>query len=298
MTQAQVGFFDESYSYFYFLEYQLTTDSLSGVKTALSEILANTGNTPTLVAFGPQAWSKFQPNWSPEGLLPFETINGMEGHIAPSTQADLWLWVRGSDISSVFDKAMLINQKLSAYADLSLQQRGFAYHQKQDLIGFEDGTANPKTDELKAQAALIPEGKLGAGGSLVLSQKWVHDLTKWEQVPVHCQEKVVGRTKFENKELEGDAMPIDSHVSRTDLKLNGVAMKVYRRSAPFGTVVEKGLYYLAFACDRVRFTSQLESMYGLTEDKKIDQLLSYSQAVSGGYWFAPSQQDLLDILKL
>ena len=73
-------------------------------------------------------------------------------------------------------------------------------------------------------------------------------------------------------------------------------MKIYRRSAPFGTVQEKGLLFLAFAKELIRFSSQLESMYGLTEDKKIDQLINYSKAVSGSYWFAPSVEDMQEAL--
>jgi putative iron-dependent peroxidase len=91
-------------------------------------------------------------------------------------------------------------------------------------------------------------------------------------------------------------MPDDSHISRTDLTVEGVPMKIYRRSAPFGSVTEKGLLFLAFGCELVRFTSQLESMYGLTEDQKIDQLLNFSKAVTGSYWFAPSQEDLSEML--
>lgn len=298
MKQAQIGFFDESYQHFYFLEYKLKSGALDGVKQVITEVLDNTSTTPTMIAFGKEAWQKFQPNWTPVGLEAFKTLNGLENHSAPSTQGDLWFWVRGGDISHVFDQAMNIQQGLSPYAELQLQQRGFAYHQSMDLIGFEDGTANPKTDALKAQAAQIPVGQVGEGGSFVLTQKWVHNLSAWQQVPVHCQEKVVGRTKIENEELEGDAMPVDSHVSRTDLKVDGVPMKIYRRSAPYGSVTENGLYFLAFACEMLRFTSQLESMYGLAEDKTCDQLLNYSKAVSGGYWFAPSAQDLTELLKL
>jgi len=299
LNQPQPHFFDESYSHFYFLEYRLNAHGLKdlgALKKALLDISEHSSQSPALIAFGEAGWRTFQPAWRPDGLMGFRPLNGEEGHRAPSTQADLFFWIRGHNISSVLDEAMMIHHKIEHFAVLSLQERGFRYHEDLDLIGFEDGTANPKTNELKAAAALIPEGQAGAGGSFVLSQKWVHDLAKWQKIPVHCQEQVVGRTKFENEELSGEAMPIDSHVSRTDLTVKGVPMKVYRRSAPYGTVTEKGLYYLAFACEMLRFTSQLNSMYGLTEDKEIDQLLNYAKAVSGGYWFAPSQQDLLQVL--
>ena len=290
----QAGIFRENAQHMHFLEYRLTSSNLKEIKQALAKAIDNIkpDDISLVVSFGKEAWQLLQPNWTPTTLDNFVTINGQQGHTAPSTQADLFFWIQGIDMGVVFDQAMQIHNHLQKIADLTLEQQGFDYHHNLDLIGFEDGTANPKTHELKMDAAVIPAGKPGEGGSLVLSQKWVHDMDKWDTVPVHCQEGIVGRTKDENIELEGDAMPDDSHISRTDLKVDGVAMKIYRRSAPFGTVQEKGLMFLAFAKELIRFSSQLESMYGLTEDKKIDQLINYSKAVSGAYWFAPSQEDL------
>ncbi len=103
---------------------------------------------------------------------------------------------------------------------------------------------------------------------------------------------MVGRTKVEDVELEGEAMPPDSHVSRTDSEEDGVALKIYRRSAPYGTVSEHGLYFVAFACDPHRFDVQLRRMYGLTGDGLSDRLIEYSRAVTSAYWFAPGSDDL------
>lgn len=294
----QAGIFRENAQHMHFLEYRLTTSNLSEIKQAIVQAkqVSHPAQISLVISFGKQAWHTLQPSWTPSTLQNFKTLKGEQGHIAPSTQADVFFWIQGVDMSVVFDQAMQVQNAMQTVAELSLEQQGFDYHHSMDLIGFEDGTANPKTDELKRDAALIPAGLPGEGGSLVLCQKWVHDLAKWNDVPIHCQEAIVGRTKIENLELEGDAMPDDSHISRTDLKLYGVPMKIYRRSAPFGTVQEKGLMFLAFACDLIRFSSQLESMYGLTEDKKIDQLINYSTAVSGAYWFAPAEEDLQEIL--
>ena len=43
-------------------------------------------------------------------------------------------------------------------------------------------------------------------------------------------------------------MPPDSHVSRADVKLDGQALKIFRRSAPFATATGGGLHFVAFAC--------------------------------------------------
>ncbi len=298
IKQPQPGIFKEGSQHFYFLEYALSGEDVTLVRQAISQCLDTVSGVSLVVSFGEQAWRILQPEWMPETLTSFKTIKGVQGHQAPSTQTDLFFWLHGEDISSVFDAALSVHSRIQQVASLHFQERGFSYHQNKDLIGFEDGTANPETDALKREAAVIADGRLGAGGSLVLSQKWVHDLDKWNTMPVACQEAVIGRTKQENIELEGDAMPKDSHISRTDLKVAGVPMKIYRRSAPYGSVTEKGLLFLAFGCELVRFQSQLDSMYGLTEDKQIDQLLNFSRAVTGGYWFAPSQEDLDEMLRL
>lgn len=294
----QAGIFHEDELYMHFLEYNIKTEDIKQLKIAVESAIKDDlpDNLTLVVSFGKQAWKKIQPNWTPETLKDFTAINGKQGHVAPSTQADIFFWLQGMNMCDVFDEAMHVHHCMKQVANLVLEQQGFDYHHKKDLIGFEDGTANPKTDELKVAAAIIPKGKPGEGGSLVLSEKWVHDMEKWNGVPMHCQEAIVGRTKIENEELEGDAMPEDSHVSRTDLKVDGVAMKIYRRSSPYGTVQQHGLMFLAFACELKRFSSQLESMYGLTEDGMIDQLLNYSKAVSGSYFFAPAVEDLQEVL--
>lgn len=111
------------------------------------------------------------------------------------------------------------------------------------------------------------------------------------------QERVIGRTKPDSIELTGDAMPADSHVSRTDVKQDSVALKIYRRSFPFGGANEHGLYFLAFSCDPLRFDIMLKRMYGTAGDGLKDRLTEYSEAVTGSYWFEPSFEDLNNALE-
>src|SRR5437868_588770 len=85
-----------------------------------------------------------------------------------------------------------------------------AYHDL-DLTGFIDGTENPTLAEAP-DAVLVPDGMPGAGGTVLLLQKWAHDSTAWESLPVESQEQVIGRTKLDSVEL--DEGPEDSHVAR------------------------------------------------------------------------------------
>ena len=297
MSQAQSGIFEENTNQFYYLEYKLDFSmDLVVLKQAIKSAVRNEGiGINVVVAFGKKAWNLIQPNWQPVDLVDFKTLNGVQDFSMPSTQGDLFFWIHSNQHDDNFDQVLLIQSALEKVAKIQLDLVGFNYHNQRDLIGFVDGTANPKEDA-RQMAALIPEGEVGAGGSYVLSQKWVHDLSAFKQLTIAEQEKVVGRTKVEDIELTGDDMPVNSHVSRTDISVDGQAMKIYRRSDPFGSATEHGLYFLAFACEMRRFSIQLEHMLGMTDDGIHDKLIEYSKAVTGSYWFAPSIEDLQSAL--
>ncbi len=293
MSAPQTAIFQEGSNKFYHLEYCVSSSATpKQIKQALSSVLSDQVSGVNIVlGFGKSIWDKLSSDCSPEGFTHFESLNEQGTYPLMSTQQDLFFWVHSQNHDDNFDQIILINKALENLAELTLDLPGFTYHDSRDLIGFVDGTANPKGDA-RQKEALIPEGKAGAGGSFVLSQKWVHDLSAFNDLPVCAQEQVVGRTKTADVELEGDAMPKDSHVSRTDVKLNGTAAKIYRRSAPYGNASEHGLYFLAFSCDINRFDVQLKHMFGQTEDGLHDKLIEYSKPVTSSYWFAPSHSDL------
>jgi putative iron-dependent peroxidase len=255
-----------------------------------AKVLAGKGSANAVVAFGNGLWRKLSSS-APEALGDFIAIDGAQSLKSPATQHDLLLWFHAATHDDVLDAALNAQRVLGDIADLKLDVPGFVYRDSRDLTGFVDGSANPKEDA-RFDAALVPDGETGAGGAFVVTQKWVHDLPKFEALPVGDQERVIGRTKPDSIELEGDAMPPDSHVSRTGVKLDGTALKIYRRSAPFGGAGEKGLYFIAFSCDPMRFDVMLQRMFGTSDDDLHDQLIHYSTPVSGSYWFAPSEEDL------
>jgi putative iron-dependent peroxidase len=77
---------------------------------------------------------------------------------------------------------------------------------------------------------VIPKGNPGAGGTILLLQKWSHDAIASESIPVSDQEQVIRRTKDESVELEDK--PMSSHVARIDQDRFG---KIFRRNMPYGT---------------------------------------------------------------
>lgn len=288
MQQAQNGVFIEETGHHRFLEFTAASNGLDGLAQKLKPLLgamssADPGLPHVVFGFGHALSNRLFSDHIPDDLADFEDMGDPStAQYAPSTQADLLIWIHGPAEDLVFDRALELTGELDDAAELSLDVRGFKYHGNRDLIDFEDGTANPKTDEEKGAAAQNSDG-----GSILLTQKWVHDLKAFKELSVPEQEKIIGRTKVDNIEFEGDEMPETSHISRTDVSVDGIAQKIYRRSMPFGDMEEKGLYFVAFACHRARLDVQLRRMYGLTGDGLKDALTGYSKAASSSYWYVP-----------
>jgi len=297
----QRAIFDESARYHRFLEYRIAGEpdgdrAALAIRSALRAAQSSVDRPARIVtAFGRRLWTVLSPDSVPSDLLDFETIRGVDGHVAPATQCDVWLWLQGEGEDENVARTLALHAALRDDFELALEQPGFTYFASRDLIDFEDGTANPKDDDARTEAAVVPEGP-GAGGSIVLVQRWVHDLDKFAALDVAAQEAVIGRTKADSIELEGDDLAPDSHVARTDVTKDGVALKVYRRSAPYATLARHGLYFLAFARARERHQIQLERMFGVSGDGLHDRLIEFSRADTGSYLFAPGERALAEAI--
>ncbi len=294
MTQAAI--FELDHPHTYHLEYKRRTGSdLSSCRHAIHALVAMRTEFPSLVlGFGFDLWSELAPNSIPRDFRSFDPLESPAGFSAPSTQGDLFIWLHGPLFDPLFDLALTVQRILREHFELSHEAHGFVRSESRDLTGFIDGSANPTGEDARA-AALIPAGSVGARGSFVLTQKWTHDLDKFGALDIAAQEQVFGRTKPDSIEFEGDAMPENSHVGRTDVKVDGVGQKLLRQSTPIGTVAEHGLYFLAFSCELSRFDVLLRRMFGLSEDGIHDRLIEFSEAQTGAYWFAPAEDQLSEV---
>lgn len=276
-----------------FLEYKVKNDvNVTGLKKALLKVYEkNSDQILILMSFSKKGFEVLGAN-APEGLQDFKTLNGINNLSMPTSQSDIFIWAHSFSKSVMFDFQESAKEILNEFLTLDLEQEGFRYHDSRDLTGFVDGSANPKGDK-RMEEVLVPNGEDNENGSFVITQKWEHDLASFHGHKVEEQEKIIGRTKEDSIELEGDAMPKDSHVSSVDLKVDGEAMKIYRRSFPFANAEEKGLFFLGFAKNIQRFDVQLKSMLGLSDDGISDRLMDFSIPKTGGYYFAPSVKELL-----
>ena len=288
MTTHQPGIFEEGTKHHAFLEFAVrgAPRILPGRTLATAGIDAG----HQVVAFGPALCDALDAVGAPARDFGFDALDGQDGMHAPATQRDLFVWLHGDRRDELFARALAWRDALAGVADVAHEDHGFLFRDSRDLTGFVDGSANPKA-EARMAAALVGDGE-HAGGSFVLAQRWVHDLAGFAGLPVEEQERVIGRTKPDSVELTGDAMPPDSHVSRTDLERDGRPVKIYRRSSPVGGVRDAGLYFLAFSADVARFRWLLDSMFGRTGDGLRDRLLGWSRPVTGSFFYAPPREAL------
>lgn len=244
------------------------------------------GGVNLVVGFRPELWREVAPEHSPSGLQSFtQAIAGVEGFVMPATQHDAVLWLAGSSYDVIFDVSHEAIAELTTLATLADETSSWPYHRYRDLTGFVDGTENPSLIEAPDDV-LIPEGKSGAMGTILLLQKWEHNKAKWESLSVEQQEKVIGRRKSDSEEL--DNKPADSHVASTDQDTFG---KIFRRNMPYGTVNDHGTMFVGFSVEQTRLSRMLESMAGLISGKR-DALTYYTKPISGAYYFIPSAQSL------
>jgi putative iron-dependent peroxidase len=299
MTVPQFGIFAQGTIAHEFIEFDLRPDVEMGKATAaLSQLRApsvSAGGINLVIGFGSELWKTVAPESAPADLASFIPIGRLGGHHAPATQHDCWLWISGSSQDVVFEHARAAVKMLADVATVASEQPCFVHRDSRDLTGFIDGSANPMTHEAP-EVVLIPDGQPGEGGAHVLVMRWIHDLAAFEKLAVKEQERVIGRSKPSSIEMTGDALPLDAHIARVQIEDEaGEEIPIYRRSVPYGTVAEHGLYFVAFSADRSRFDRMLGRMFGTDADRVHDHLTDFSRPVTGAFYFAPSLSCLAEL---
>ena len=255
MITGQVGIFalgDSAHGFFEFtLRRDVDRETLVRAVADLRPPHTTIGGVNLVVGFRPELWRDVAPEMSPESVHGFnEPLVGRDGYVMPATQADLFVWYAAASYDIVFDMGLATVEELAPLASLERETTGWSYRHSRDLTGFEDGTENPNLFEAPG-IALIDDDAPGAGGSVLLFQQWRHE-SSFGALDVPAQERVMGRTKPDSIELEGAAMPVDSHVSRTKVIDRGDELDIFRRNLPYGTVGEHGTLFIGFSADQRR----------------------------------------------
>ncbi|HEY6605289.1 MAG TPA: Dyp-type peroxidase [Gaiellaceae bacterium] len=293
MRSPQAGIFALGTSSHSYLELDAASGrggaELVAAVSSLREPRTTMGGVNLVAGFRPELWRATVPDDVPAGLEGFNTdLIGVEGFTMPATQHDAVLWLSGSAYDVIFDTARSAISALAGVATVAEETSSWPYQHDRDLTGFIDGTENPTLIEASG-LVLVPEGDPGAGGTVLLLQKWMHDAAAWESLAVAEQERVMGRSKLDSVELEDK--PADSHVASTDQDQFG---KVFRRNMPYGTVTDHGTMFVGFASEQKPLATMLESMAG-TDGGDRDALTRYTRPLTGAYYFVPSIESLLRV---
>jgi putative iron-dependent peroxidase len=286
MRNPQAGIFALGTASHAYLELDGATPQLVAAIASLREPRTTMGGVNLVVGFRPELWREIAPDDAPPGLAGFnEDLVGSDGFVMPATQHDTVLWLSSSAYDVIFDVSRQAIAALAGLATVAEETSSWPYQHDRDLTGFIDGTENPTLVEAPG-VAVIGAGARGAGGTVLLLQKWVHDATAWEALTDGEQERVMGRRKTDSVELED--RPDDSHVGSTDQDRFG---KIFRRNMPYGTVTDHGTMFVGFSADQEPLRAMLASMAG-TGDGARDALTRYTRPLTGAYYFIPSIESL------
>jgi putative iron-dependent peroxidase len=248
------------------------------------------GRLSCVTGIGAAAWDRLTGRPRPAGLHPFRELRAGDRH-AVATPGDLMFHIRATRMDLCFELAAQLTGRLDGVARIVDEVHGFAYFDERDLLGFVDGTENPTGPDAAAAALIGAEEPGYAGGSYVIVQKYLHDLPAWNALPVEEQEKIIGRTKLADIELDDDVKPTAAHNALTTIVVDGEEVDILRDNMPFGHVGtgEYGTYFIGYARSPATTEQMLENMFIGSPPGNYDRILDFSTAVTGSLFFVPSQ---------
>jgi porphyrinogen peroxidase len=246
------------------------------------------GRLSCVMAFGSDVWDRLFGLPKPKELHPFREIRGR--HHAVATPGDILFHIRSTRMDLCFELATQIMSRLHSAVSTVDEVHGFTYFDDRDLIGFVDGTENP-VDQAAVDATIIGEEDAPfSGGSYVIVQKYIHDLRGWNALPVEEQERIIGRSKLSDIELDDVVKPTSAHNALTTIIEEGKQLEIVRDNMPFGEIGkgEFGTYFIGYARSPRRIEQMLVNMFVGRPPGNYDRLLDFSRAVTGTLFFVPS----------
>lgn len=242
-----------------------------------------------VAGFGSDVWDKLFGLPRPVELHPFQEIHSGGRH-AVSTPGDILFHMRARRMDLCFELATQIMESIGDAVTVVDEVQGFRYFDDRDVLGFVDGTENPRGIEIGEAALVGAEDPAFTGGSYVIVQKYLHDMKAWNALPVEMQEKIIGRRKLSDVELSDATKPSNAHNALTNIEENGRQLQILRDNMPFGRpgYGEFGTYFIGY-CRTPRVTEKmLQNMFVGNPPGNYDRLLDFSTAATGTLFFAPS----------
>jgi putative iron-dependent peroxidase len=247
------------------------------------------GGLSCVMALGAEAWDRLVGTPRPAELHVFREIRA-GARQAVSTPGDLLFHIRAKRMDLCFELATQIMARLGDAVSPVDEVHGFRYFDDRDLLGFVDGTENPRGQAVIDAVIVGEEDPAFAGGSYVIVQKYLHDLDGWNALSTETQERIIGRTKLSDIELDDSVKPTSAHSALTTIVEGGKEIKILRDNMPFGRAGhgEFGTYFIGYSRSPRTIEQMLENMFVGRPPGNYDRLLDFSRAVTGNLFFAPS----------
>src|ERR1700735_1352401 len=247
------------------------------------------GGLSCVLGFGSDAWDRLFGSPRRPNLLVFRKIRAAARH-AVSTPGDLLFHIRAKRMDLCFELAMQIMARLGDVVSPVDEVHGFRYFDDRDLMGFVDGTENPRGEAAIDAVMVGEEDSAFAGGSYVIVQKYLHDLDGWNALSTEAQERIIGRRKLSDIELDDSIKPTSAHNALTTIVEDGKEIKILRDNMPFGRPAhgEFGTYFIGYSRSPHTIEQMLENMFVGRPPGNYDRLLDFSPRVSGSLFYVPS----------
>ena len=248
------------------------------------------------MAFGVEAWNPLFGQPKPAELHKLQVIGTGERQ-AVSTPGDVLFHIRAERMDLSFELAAQIMVRLGSAVSLVDEVHGFRYFDSRGLIGFVDGTENPKGQDAADATLVGDEDPAFAGGSYAIVQKYLHNMVGWNALKTEEQERIIGRTKLTDIELDDSVKPTFAHNALNKVVEDGKEVKILRDNMPFGHAGkgEFGTYFIGYSRSPRTIEQMLQNMFVGNPPGNYDQLLDFSTAVTGNLFFAPSASFLENV---
>jgi putative iron-dependent peroxidase len=254
-----------------------------------------TGGLSCVTGIGSAAWDRIYGGPRPGELHELPVFKG-DRHESVVSRADLLFHLRADRMDLCFELETLIMARLEGAVTVVDEVQGFRYFDARDVLGFVDGTENP-TGRGASEAVLVDDDGDFDGGSYVVVQKYLHDMTAWNALSTEQQELVIGRRKLSDVELSDEEKPADSHIALNVITdEDGNELDILRDNMPFGRPAygEFGTYFIGYAKSPAVIERMLENMFVGSPPGNYDRILDFSTVVTGALFYVPTAEFLED----
>lgn len=245
-----------------------------------------------LVAVGWSYWYELYPGPVPKALAAFPDMQ-CDDRCAPAMQTDLFIQIRADRIDVCHALGIDLMNLLRMHVELVEAVTGFRYLDGRDLNGFVYAADNPRGIKRREIAIVEDDDACLNGGSYVFTQRYQHDMLRWQVLSERQQEQIIGVSKEHN--LESQEMSAGSHIQRVKSSYpQGSSQPFLLQGMPYGDMQHQGLMSVVCAANPQGFKDLLYSQIVGSSDGDYDRWLDFSHAQTGGAYFAPAEDFIRD----